>query len=182
MSNLPNEQIIPETATPPGEVETPETPSAEEVAEAAAKAAEEAEAEKPALSLEDAIAEVTKTRGEAANYRTRAQAAEKKLAEAKTLEEVNEIVANMTADRVTAERALLVENVALKYDLPEALAGRLVGATREELEADAQALAALAGTTEAPAPRLKGGLTPNVESDGDPSDPGALARKYAPRR
>lgn len=161
----------------------PETPGdgEEETPKDGEKPDEEEAPKTPDLSHEDALAEVVKTRAEAANYRVRAREAEEKLASAKTLEEVNEIVANMTRDREAAERSLLVEIVASKYDLPEALASRLQGSTREELEADAKSLSEIAVNVEAPA-RLQGGLTPDGDRDADSSNPGDLARKYAPRR
>jgi hypothetical protein len=171
----PNETTTPESTPPgeetPGEEQTPETPGADE----APKDGETPPEEKPQMSHEDAVAEVTKTRAEAANYRTRARDAEAKLKTAKTLEEVEAIVATMTSEREQAERALLVENVALKFDLPDNLAARLQGATREELEKDAESLSELIGAS---TPRLRGGLTPHEEPDDEPSDPGALARKY----
>ena len=154
--------------TPPGDQENEETPPGNE------------EPQAPEMTLEDAKAEVTKTRAEAANYRVRAREAEEKLKSAKTLEEVEEIVSRMTVEREAAERSLLVENVALKFDLPEALAARLQGATREELEADAKSLQSFVQDTAKPK-TLTGGLTPN-ETDGDePSDPRELARKYGRR-
>lgn len=182
---MPDEQTTPETPeTPapkdgePGSEETPKT-----TGEEAPKDGETPPEEKPQMSLEDALAEVEKTRGEAANYRVRARNAEEALKSAKSLDEVNEIVANMSVEREKAERALLVENVALKHNLPDALAARLQGATREELEADAKALASLIpAPQEEPTPRLRGGLDPTDPGDTDSSDPGALARKYAPRR
>lgn len=183
MPEMPIEETPDETPAPPSEEApkdenpNPETPS-DETPEDGDKPDEE---KVPDLSLEDALAEVVKTRGEAANYRVRAREAEEKLANAKTLEEVNEIVANMTKDRETAERSLLVEIVASKYDLPEALASRLQGSTREELEADAKSLSEIAVNVAQPE-RLQGGLTPDGDRDADSSNPGDLARKYAPRR
>lgn len=171
---MPDEQTPKpdEETTPPA---TPETPSDE------TPKPDEKPDEKPTMTLDEALAEVTKTRGEAANYRTRARAAEDALKNAKSMDEVNEIVAAMTSDRVVSERALIAENVALKAGLPEALAARLQGTTREEMEADAKALAALIPAPEETPVRLKGGLTPD-ESGTETSDPGELARKHAPRR
>lgn len=175
-----NEQIPnPESGeqNPPAETTT-ETTSGEGEGEA------EKPAEKPALTLEEALSEVTKTRGEAANYRTRAKQAEEALKNAKTLDEVNAIVAQMTEERTASERTLLAENVALKHNLPEALAARLQGSTREELEADAKALAALLPPVEEEIvpEHLSGGLSPHDERNSEPTDPGELARKHAPRR
>lgn len=173
-----------QTTTPEETPPTGETPPSTDAPSGDETPSAEKPEEKPALSLEEALSEVTKTRGEAANYRTKLREAESKLANAKTLDEVNEIVSNLTTERETAERALLVENVALKHNLPEALQKRLVGSTREELEADAKALAALIPASveeEETPPRLSGGLTPD-DGHTEITDPGELARKHAPRR
>lgn len=57
------------------------------------------------------------------------------------MSEVEKLKADLEAERSERMTALR-EVVAAKYSLPEALAKRLMGATREELEADAAALAA----------------------------------------
>lgn len=167
----------------PDETDAPTPPEGDEDAkpdaDADADKGDDADKKKPDLSLEDALSEVTKTRAEAANYRTRAKAAEKALAEAKTLEEVQQIIDKMTAERESAERTLLAENVALTHGLPSALAARLQGNTRDELEADAKALAELVATgDDDDRPRRpKGGLDPSEGDDeSDGADPGALAR------
>ncbi|MFJ1730191.1 hypothetical protein [Streptomyces sp. NPDC088254] len=81
----------------------------------------------------------------------------------------------MKAKNAELERSLLVTTVAGKFDLPDALAGRLHGETPEELEADAKALQALV-TPAAPPPSLGGGLDPSDEDDGE-MDPRKLARR-----
>lgn len=57
------------------------------------------------------------------------------------MSEVEKLKAELDAERGERMTALR-EVVAAKYSLPEALAKRLMGATREELDADAAALAA----------------------------------------
>jgi hypothetical protein len=125
---------------------------------------------------------MTKANAEAANYRTKLREAEDKLKDAKTPEEVEEIVNQMTKDREAAETALLRENVALKFKLPEKLQKRLTGTTREEMEADAKELADLFGTDEDDEDvTLEGGLNPRNRDSDDPDDPRALAKKYGRR-
>jgi hypothetical protein len=119
--------------------------------------------------------ELAKVRGEAAGYRTRLRDAETKLSEAKTPEEVEAALADVKTKNAELERSLVVASVARKYDLPEELAGRLRGATPEELEADAKALQAL--VTPAAPPALGGGLTPSDDEDDGEMDPRKLARR-----
>lgn len=125
---------------------------------------------------------MSKSNKQAANYRKKLRETEEKLKNAKTPEEVEEIVQRMTTERQEAERALLVENVALAHKLPEALRKRLTGNTREELEADAKELAELIGDKddyeEGP---LEGGLSPRGRDSG-PSDPRSLASTYGGRK
>ncbi|MFE5971397.1 hypothetical protein ACFQ64_04450 [Streptomyces sp. NPDC056460] len=118
--------------------------------------------------------ELAKIRGEAAGYRTRLRDAETKLSGAKTSEEFEAALADVKAKNAELEHSLVVATVARKFDLPEALAGRLRGATPEELEADAKALQALLAP-EIP-PSLGGGLNPSDEDDGE-MDPRKLARR-----
>lgn len=122
---------------------------------------------------------LTKANAEAANYRVRAREAEEKLKNAKSLEEVDAIVAEMTKDREATEHALLRENVALKFKLPEAAQKRLAGTTREELEADAKELADLFGTeVEDDERELEGGLRPRNTDPDAGLGPRELAGRY----
>lgn len=135
---------------------------------------------------------VTDLRNEAASWRTKLREAEDKLKDAKTPEELEALRQEMAkeredADKKAAETAhqLLVENVALKFGLPEKLAKKLTGKTREELESDAKELAEFAPKkadedNEDDTP-LEGGLSPR-NRDSDPDDPRALAAKYGRRR
>ncbi|UZJ23709.1 hypothetical protein RHODO2019_10865 [Rhodococcus antarcticus] len=135
---------------------------------------------KPEDELPDwAKSELTKVRGEAANYRTRLREVEKKLTEAKTPEEHAAALQEFQDKNATLERSLIVNSVARKHDLPDALAARLNGSTEAELEADAKELAKLLAPT-APAD-LRGGLDPDDE-DTDSSDPRAMAKRYGGRR
>jgi len=174
----------------PEENETPPAEAGEENAEETsqtdeAKATEETDKgnELPEWARE----KLTKANAEAANYRTKLREAEKALEAAKTPEEVEALLTGWKAEReeqerkdAEAARALLIENIALKHHLPEALAKRLVGNTREELEADAKALAEFAEADDEDI-HLEGGLSPRGR-DEDPSDPRALALKYGGRK
>ena len=125
------------------------------------------------LDLDGAKKALAKVRKSEAKYRTKNRDLLAQLEGAKTPEQIEEIVAAAKKDAADEARALLVENVALKAELPEALWDRLKGDTREELEADAKALAAIVPTTPADDPDLKGGLTPEEE----PGDDVAAMRK-----
>lgn len=131
---------------------------------------------------------LTKANAEAANYRTKLREAEQKLADAKTPEQVEEILNQWKADREKQEqddaaeaRALLIENIALKHKLPQKLANRLQGSTREELEADAKELAADFAEDNDEDVFLEGGLSPR-NRDSDPDNPRDLAAKYSGRK
>ena len=130
------------------------------------------------LSHEALRAELTKARGDAANYRTRLREAETKLAEAKTPQDLEAAVAEMKSKNDELEASILRATVAGKHGLPAELAKRLAGKTEAELEADALALAKFAespaaGSSTPP----RGGLNPTDDDDGE-TDPRALARKY----
>lgn len=118
---------------------------------------------------------LTKANAEAANYRTKLREAEEKLKDAKSLEEVDALITEMRTARETAEHDLLVENVALKHDLPAEALEFLKGNTREELEASASKLMQMfdAGG----ARHLEGGLNPRDEAQGD-TNPRKLAQQY----
>lgn len=140
------------------------------------------DSENDELDLPRAKEKIAKVNAEAKNLRTRLRETEEKLKDAKTPEEVEEIVQQMTKDREDAEFALLRENVALKFKLPEKAVKRLAGKTREELEADAKELADLFGTDEDDEDlTLEGGLNPRDRESSDPDDPRALAAKYGRR-
>lgn len=125
-------------------------------------------------------ANLTKANQEAAKYRTRLREVEAALAARKTDEDVESLLNGLTTTHATEARNLLVENVALKHNLPADLAARLVGSTREELEADALALAKFAPPVESdevPPGDLNGGLNPGNESDDDGLTPRERVRK-----
>lgn len=171
----PNPEPTPATEVPPVGTEaplaaTPDTPPGGET-----------------LSPEALRKELTEARGEAASYRTQLRDAQAKLAAAKTPEEFQAAVQGFNEQMLAKDR----EIVAVRHNLPEALAARLQGSTPEELEADAKALAALVtpqapAAPPAPAPSNlsegpAGGRTPG-HINAEPSDPGALARQYGGRR
>jgi len=148
-----DQQQTPEE-TPVEETPTEETPDEETPAE-----------EIPAEVLR---ANLTKANQEAAKFRTRLREVEKALEGRKTDEEIQSLLDNLTHERETAERSLLIENVALKFSLPEELASVLQGSTREELEKHAATLAKFAPTSEqVPPGDLNGGLNPGNDSGND---------------
>ncbi|MGW2539676.1 hypothetical protein ACWC5I_02075 [Kitasatospora sp. NPDC001574] len=118
--------------------------------------------------------ELSRTRHEAASYRTRLRDAEAQLAAAKSPEDFEAALADVKAKNAELERAVLVGTVARRFDLPEALAARLRGTSAEELEADAKALQGLLAPP--PPQSLGGGLSPSDDADGE-MDPRKLARR-----
>lgn len=116
---------------------------------------------------------LTKANAEAANYRTRLRDSEATVASLKE-EHVTDKAA-IVADN----RALLIENVALKNKLPKKLADRLKGDTREEIEADAKELAEFFDIEEEEL-ELHGGLTPRRTAE--VSGPAALREQHGTRR
>jgi hypothetical protein len=123
-------------------------------------------------------ANLTKANQEAAKYRTRLREVEKALAERKTPEEVEELVNSLKSERETAERSLLIENVALKHKLPAELAELLKGDTREALEEHAKVLAKFAPKSDdVPPGDLDGGLNPGSDEGDDGLDPRERYRK-----
>ncbi|MDS2171616.1 hypothetical protein Q7C18_02790 [Nesterenkonia sp. CL21] len=113
-------------------------------------------------------AEVEKLRKEAAAKRTTAQQIKQenddlkaKLAEAKTSEEVQELINDYEAKVHTLEVENLKANVAAEYKLPKDLAALLQGSDKESLEAHAETLSQYApkGATPPPAPP-SGGRVP----------------------
>ncbi|WP_367135801.1 hypothetical protein [Saccharothrix sp. HUAS TT1] len=118
--------------------------------------------------------ELTKVRGEAANYRTQLREAQKNLESAKTPEEFAAATTSLTEKVAELERQLVREQVARKYELPDELAALLTGKTPEELEAVAKTLQRYAPATEPTV--LGGGLTPDDGDDGE-MDPRKLARR-----
>ena len=131
------------------------------------------------LSPEVLRKELTKVRGEAANYRTKYREATEALSKAKTPEEITAATAEFTDKIATLEHSILRSAIATKHDLPADLADALKGATEAELEAHAKMLAKYTGTV-APTD-LNGGLDPSDKDDGE-MDPGKLARKHSTRR
>lgn len=140
---------------------------------------EEGDDEDSKLDLDGAKKALSKVRQEAAKNRTKLRDLEAKLKDAKTPEQVAEIVSGLTESNAKETRALLVENVALKAGLPDEALDRLKGETREELEADAKALAKLLGTKTKVDPDVDGGLSP---SGGEPEVFDAKAAREAARK
>lgn len=175
----PNDEQAPpsgnETAPPADQ----ENPLADEANESEPNEEEDEEEEVPADVLR---ANLTKANQEAARYRTRLREVEKALEERKTSEEVEELLNNLRTEREQAERALLIENVALKHNLPNELAELLKGETREALEEHAKVLAKYAPKDEGVPGDLDGGLNPGNASDDDGLTPRERVRKIKAAR
>lgn len=136
--------------------------------------------------------EVEKVRREAAGYRTKLREAEPLAKRARDLEEAQKTEAQKLGDRAAAAEAradkaeaeMLRLTVGADKGLTPAQARRLVGATREELEADADEMIAdfapadpATPKPEAPRPpkeQLRPGATSAVEEP-EESDPAKLA-------
>lgn len=120
--------------------------------------------------------ELTKVRGEAANYRVKLREAETALKDAKSVEEFEAARADLSNKIAELESALLRERVARKFELPDELASRLQGADEAALEADAKALQKF--VTPAAPESLSGGLDPDEGDDGfDPVKAVQAARR-----
>lgn len=155
-----------EVKPPEGETTTEETSTEETLTD------EQKEASKLEELPEWARKEITTTRAEAANYRTRLRDAEAKLTEAKTPEEFEAAVAEVKATNETLERSVQVERAARKHGLPDELAEELQFLPLDKIEARAKVLAKYVGTA-APT-SLSGGLDPTNDDDGE-MDPRKLA-------
>lgn len=170
-------------------IETPATePKAQPSAEQPVTAPEGVEGKQTEGETPDPLAElppwarkeITKLRGESANYRVKAKEAEQRLADAKTPEDFEAAVAEFKTANADLERQVLVMKAANKHQLPDELAGLLQGATAEELDAHAKKLARFAPVEDPEPEQLSGGLNP-----GDPDagfDPVAASRQARKRR
>jgi hypothetical protein len=139
------------------------------------------EAKKSTLTPEQLQAELTRTRAEAANWRTKLREAEKRLSEAKSTEEYESAVNELREQVAAKDHEILKGRVAREHGLPDELAARLQGTTEAELKADAEALKKFAAPSGVKKVELRGGLTPGDDPD-DTDDPRELARKYGGRR
>lgn len=132
--------------------------------------------------LPDSVKEVLKKKNdENKSLRTRLRDLEAKMEGLKTPEEFEAFRAEFAAESAAEARTLLVENIALQTGLPEALRGRLVGETREELEADAKALLESLGSLSSDEDSLEGGLSPRDRDPDAGMSPRELARKLSGR-
>jgi len=118
--------------------------------------------------------ELSKTRQEAAGYRTKLRDAEAKLTNAKTVEEFETARKELTEAREKAERELMVERAG--RGLPDELRALLKGNTEDELKAHAAVLMKFAPAQEAPPEKLSGGLNAG-SGGGDDFDVKEIARK-----
>lgn len=144
------------------------------------------------FDAEKAKAKIAKVNSEAANLRKRLKEAEDNLKkfedEGKSEDEkAAEKVRSLEGRATTAEAEVMRLRVAIKKGLTESQAKRLVGATEEELEADAdELLETFGGKSEGgkekeggpsgkPKEKLKGGSDPSEEPD--ETDPRKLASR-----
>ena len=184
---------MPEPETPegqePGGNDTPDTPEGAPAAPAAGKPNVD---ELP----EWAQKELAKARGDAAKYRTKAKELEPLAAKAQELEDAGKTETQRLAEAASAaekraaeaEAKILRLEVAGEKGLTPAQARRLVGTTKEELEADADELLASFGQpqapkatppTQKPTEALRGGTSP--DDPPEETDPHKLAA-LIPRR
>jgi len=162
---------------------------AERVAAAeAAKTAGAPEGEDPATLPEWARKAISRGNDEAARYRTELRAAQDKLRDAKTPEEYQAAIAEWQT-RVTETTVSAAREIAkVRFGLPDTLAGRLQGATTEEILADAEALAqslkpaegaSATGQSAVDVTRLAGGLGGHQQNlEPETYDPAALALEH----
>lgn len=145
--------------------EEPAEEQAEDPEDDAEEPADEDVDDESTLDLTGAKKALSKVRKSEAAMRTRLRDIEAKLADAKTPEQVEELLASVRTENAQESKALLVENVALKFKLPDDLAEALKGETREELEAHAKVLAKYAPSVDdSDDPDLSGGLDPSGDS------------------
>lgn len=154
---------------------------------------------KPEGNVEDlpewARAAITKANSEAAAHRVKVKELEPLAAKAKELEEAGKTESEKLTEKATAaeQRAADAEARALRLEvahdkgLTPAQAKRLVGATREELEADADELLSSFKSDEKEKPKPTGRPRERLRGGGDPTeepeenDPRKLAERI-PRR
>ncbi|WJN62788.1 head scaffold protein [Streptomyces phage phiScoe2] len=168
-TETPTPGSTPVTEEKPAEGTTPETPSTE---------TPKPESETPP-SPEDELPEwarkeLTKVRGEAANYRVKLREAETSLQNAKTPEEFESARTELSKRIAELEHEVVVSKVARKYELPDELVPLLKGNDEAALEAVAKTLQKYA--VPAAPESLGGGLTPSDDAD-DEMDPRKLARR-----
>lgn len=122
--------------------------------------------------------ELTKTRNEAANYRTKLRTTEEKLAAAKSPEDFEAAKQELAAENKKLARDLLVERVG--RELPDDLRELLKGDTEEELKAHAEKLKKFAPETKVvtPTPRKLGGGLDGNSGGGKDFDPAEVAKQY----
>lgn len=171
----PNEAVEVDTAQVEGQAPDAEQGDDSQPSE---KAPEETDKEQE-LSHEDALAALRNTRKENAGWRTKYRELEASLKDLKSTEDVESLIGELESKNASERRALIAENAALAAGLDSTMAARLVGDTREELEADAKALAEQF-SNRAPLRGGNGGLDPS--EDGTDIDPEEQYRKIKAAR
>lgn len=163
---------MPENDAP--EVE-PETEPQEETAEPEVDAGKEGQQFDPEI----AKAKIAKVNSEAAGLRKRLKELEPLALKAKELEDANKSDTEKLTERLTAAekeagttRAELMRlRVGMRKGLTEKQAARLVGATEEDMEADADELLESFGSKGKPAPKVAGKPTERLRGGTDPDEP-----------
>jgi len=157
------------------EVDETATDSPEETVEST-----EVEPDKDEFDETRAKAKIAKANSEAANLRKRLKELEPLAAKAKELEDANKTESEKLTERAAAaEKAagdaqseLLRLRVGVRKGLTEKQAARLVGATEEELEADADELVeSFGGGGGKLVPKVPGKPTERLRGGGDPDEP-----------
>ena len=156
--------------------ETPEntTPEPEAKAETPKPKEPEAKGDKEDDLPSWARDELSRTRREAARYRTERNELRDKLKDAKSADEVTALVAEYEQKHAELTLEISRERVARKHGLPDELAQRLRGSDEKELEADAELLKQFARPSRG-GDDPKGGLDPSDALDDFDADKQALA-------
>lgn len=149
-----------ETDEEQGETTSEETPDNEQAEEADDETDAEDEDDSD-LTVSDYRSIVKQLRSENAKHRKSKKELVQKLESAKTDDDIAKAVNEAKAET----RQLLVENVALKHNLPGELAEVLKGDTRDELEEHAKRLSKFVQTSSGSDPNLEGGLDPTSDAD-----------------
>lgn len=162
------------------DIDNPDVEPAEEDSQEEAAHPEDTASEQDEFDQDRAKAAISKKNQENASLRKRLKELEPLAAKAKELEDASKTETEKLSERLTASerraqeaelRALRLE-VAADKGLTPAQARRLVGASKEELEADADdLLATFAPKTPASAGKVPGRPREKLRGGGDPDEP-----------
>jgi len=126
-----------------------------------------------------AKAKIAKANSEAANLRKRLKDLEPLAAKAQELEDANKTESQKLTERAAAAEKVATDaqselmrlRVGVRKGLTEKQASRLVGATEEDLEADADELLESFGGAGKPVPKVAGKPTERLRGGTDPDEP-----------